>query len=235
MREEAKSQMILANAQNRAVTKGLIHEQVLPVLRNDIITNRWEPGERLPEPALCEEFGISRTPLREAFKILEAEGLVELRPHVGVVVTPLDPPDLADKFEVLIGFEQFAASKVARLRAPETLDAIVKAQDAMGQALAAGDVARYYDLNDEFHGAIVAGAHNATLAQMHHNIMLHVRRARHRVHEYEPAHKTSFERHNAVIGHLLAGDEDSAGKAARAHLEDVANAVLSKVRSGAHL
>ena len=225
--------MILANAQIRAVSKALIHEQIVPVLRNDIISNRWEPGERLPEPALCEEFRISRTPLREAFKILEAEGLVELRPHVGVVVTPLDPPDLADRFEVLIGFEQFAASKVARLRDPETLNAIVRAQDAMEKALAAADVVRYYDLNDEFHGAIVSGASNATLAHMHHNIMLHVRRARHRVHEYEPAHKTSLERHNAIIRCVLAGDDDGAGKAARAHLEDIANAVLSKIRSAA--
>ena len=71
--------MISANAQNRAVSKALIHEQIVPLLRNDIISNRWEPGERLPEPALCEEFRISRTPLREAFKILEAESLVEIR------------------------------------------------------------------------------------------------------------------------------------------------------------
>jgi len=225
--------MTQAPAQSRAVSKALIHEQIVPVLRNDIISNRWEPGERLPEPALCEEFRISRTPLREAFKILEAEGLVELRPHVGVVVTPLDPPDLADRFEVLIGFEQFAASKVARLRDPETINTIVGVQDAMEKSLAAGDVARYYDLNDKFHGAIVSGANNATLAQIHHDIMLHVRRARHRVHEYEPAHKTSSERHNAIIGCLLAGDEDGAGKAARAHLEDIANAVLSKIRSAA--
>ena len=137
--------MTQAPAQSRAVSKGLIHEQIVPLLRNDIISNRWEPGERLPEPGLCEEFQISRTPLREAFKILEAEGLVELRPHVGVVVTPLDPPDLADRFEVLIGFEQFAASKVARRRDPETIDAMVRAQDAMEKALAAGDVARVFE------------------------------------------------------------------------------------------
>ena len=222
--------MILANAQNRAVSKGLIHEQILPVLRNDIISNRWEPGERLPEPALCDEFHISRTPLREAFKILEAEGLVELRPHVGVVVTPIEPPDLADKFEVLVGFEQFAAAKVARLAEPDTLDMIVRAQQAMEQALAAGDVAQYYDLNDQFHGAIVRGARNATLTQMHHDIMLHVRRARHRVHEYEPAHKTSLERHTTIIDHLVAADDEQAGKAIRAHLEEIAHALLSKIR-----
>ena len=222
--------MTLASDQPRAVNKELMHEQVLPVLRNDIISNRWEPGERIPEPVLCSEFGISRTPLREALKILETEGLVELRPHVGVVVTALDPPDLADKFEVLIGFEQFAAAKVARLRRSETIDAIIRIQDEMVEAAAAGDVAQYYDLNDRFHCAIVDGAGNATLSRMHRTIMWHVRRARHRVHEYEPAHKTSAEQHNAIIRHLRAGAEEAAGRAARAHLEDIAAAVMSKVR-----
>jgi DNA-binding GntR family transcriptional regulator len=224
-------QTIQAPDQVRAVVKESIHEQILPVLRNDIISNRWDPGERLPEPLLCREFGISRTPLREALKILETEGLVEQRPRIGVVVTPLDPPDLADKFEVLIGFEQLAAAKVARLHHPETLDAIGKIQDLMVAAAAAGDMPRYYDLNDEFHCAIVSGASNATLAQMHRNIMWHVRRARHRVHEYESAHKTSAERHDAIITALIAGDENAAARAARVHLEDIATAVLAKVRS----
>lgn len=225
--------MVLANDQPRVIVKELIHEQILPLLRQDIISNRWEPGERLPEPVLCSEFGVSRTPLREALKILETEGLVELRPHVGVVVTALDPPDLADKFEVLVGLEQFAAAKVARLRDAATLDAIVRIQAAMIEAAAASEVARYYDLNDEFHGAIVHGANNATLTQMHRTLMLHVRRARHRVHEYEAAHKASAERHDAIIAKLIAGDEDGAGKAAREHLEGIAEAVLLKIHSAA--
>src|ERR1700704_6647800 len=104
---EAKDRIGRAAPTGRSsiVVKELIHEQILPHLRRDIVSNRWEPGERLPEPLLCSEFGISRTPLREALKILEGEGLIELRPHVGGVITPLDPPDLADKFEGLIGLE----------------------------------------------------------------------------------------------------------------------------------
>jgi DNA-binding GntR family transcriptional regulator len=223
--------MILAGDSVRVVVKELIHEQILPVLRHDIISNRWEPGERLPEPVLCAEFGISRTPLREALKILEAEGLVELRPHVGVVVTPLDPPDLADKFEVLVGLEQFAAAKVARLRQQATLDAVLRIQEAMRAAAAAGDVTRFMDLNDDFHGRIVSGAENATLTQIHRNIMWHVHRARHRVHEYESPQQTSPDCHKPIIAGLLAGDEEAAGRAARQHLEDVATAVLSKIRT----
>src|SRR3954451_2412020 len=78
-------------------SKEPIHEQVLPLIRRDIIENRWQPGERLPEPDLCAEFGVSRTPMRDVLKILEAEGLVQLLPHVGAVITRLDAPDLADK------------------------------------------------------------------------------------------------------------------------------------------
>lgn len=223
--------MILASDSVRVVVKELIHEQILPVLRHDIVSNRWEPGERLPEPVLCTEFGISRTPLREALKILETEGLVELRPHVGVVVTALDPPDLADKFEVLAGLEQFAAAKVARLRPQATLDEIVTVQAAMVAAAAAGEVMRFLDLNDDFHRRIVSGAENATLTQMHRSIMWHVHRARHRVHEYEPAQVASAESHGPIIAGLLAGDEEAAGRAARKHLEEIAGAVLSKIRS----
>src|SRR5687767_11483162 len=95
------------------VSREPIHEQILPHIRRDIVTNRWAPGERLPEMELCAEFGVSRTPLRDVLKILEVDGLVELVPHVGAVVTRLDPPDLADKLEVLSGLEQTAAMKVA--------------------------------------------------------------------------------------------------------------------------
>ena len=229
---EAKDRIGSAAPAGRSsiVVKELIHEQILPHLRRDIVSNRWEPGERLPEPLLCSEFGISRTPLREALKILEGEGLIELRPHVGGVITPLDPPDLADKFEVLIGLEQLAASKVARLRDPHSLDIIVKLQTEMATAAAAGEVARYYDLNDQFHRAIVIGANNATLGQLHEKMMLHVHRARHRVKEYEPLSKSAAQRHDAIITHLLHGDEDAAGKAIRLHLEDVISAVLVKIR-----
>jgi DNA-binding GntR family transcriptional regulator len=103
----------------------------------------------------------------------------------------------------------------------------------LATAAAAGEVTRYYDLNDQFHRAIVIGAKNATLGQLHEKMMLHVHRARHRVKEYEPLSKSAAQRHDAIITHLLHGDEDAAGKAIRVHLEDVISAVLSKIRDHA--
>ena len=223
--------MTHAPAGTRAVDDAPVHDEILRALRSHIDANRWEPGQSLPEKSLCEEFGVQATPLQEVFRILQAEGLLERRPDVGVVVTPLDPPDLANGFEVLMGFEEFAASKAALFRHPRTLGAIVQAQAAMKKALAEGNVTRYYDLNDEFHRALAGGANNAALVERHHGVMMRVRRARHRVHDCEPAHTSSLEQHNAIIGYALAGDEQGAGEAARVHVENIAGAVLSALRA----
>src|ERR1700743_484493 len=64
-----------------------MHDQILPHLRRDIVENRWKSGERLSEPLLCKQFGVSRTPLRVALKTLEGEGLIRLVPDVGGAVT----------------------------------------------------------------------------------------------------------------------------------------------------
>ena len=215
----------------KVIVKELIHEQLVTHIRRDIISNRWAPGERLGEPELCKEFGVSRTPLREALKILETEGLVILRPHVGGIVTPFDPPDLADKFELLSGLEQLAAVKVARLRDPETLDGIMALHTAMAAAAAAEDAKLYFELNDRFHRDIILGAKNSSLAQIHHRIMWHVHRARHRVAEYEPLSKTAASHHDAIVNSLMRGDEDAAAKAVCEHLDAVTAAVLIKIKS----
>src|ERR1700744_1564646 len=90
-----------------------MHVAILAQLRLDIVEGRWQAGERLPEPLLCEEFGVSRTPLRDAFRILEPEALVELIPHVGAVVTAPDASDIIGAFGVLALLE---ADDVRRIR-----------------------------------------------------------------------------------------------------------------------
>ncbi len=215
------------------VHKEPIHEQILPHIRQDIVLNRWKPGDRLPEPHLCQEFGVSRTPLRDVLKILEMEGLVRLVPHVGAVVTELDPPDLVEKFEVLVGLEQLAAMKVARTRTSSVLRQIETLNVAMAAAAAANQVKEYYRLNDDFHRAIVLGANNTTLAHIHETMMWHVYRARHCVNEYEPLTKGAAQHHSAIITSILEGDAEAAGAAMREHVEDVMHAVMSKIRAAA--
>ena len=216
----------------RIVSKEPIHEQILPHIRRDIVHNRWAPGERLPEMELCEEFGVSRTPLRDVLKILEVVGLVQLVPHTGAVVTQLDPPDLSEKLEVMSGLEQLAARKVAYLRPPQALKEIERLHRAMGQAAGDGQITRYYALNDEFHRAIIVGAANETLAKMHETIMWHVSRARNRANERETLTVSAAEHHAAIVDRILGGDGDGAALAMREHLDEVIANVLAGMRTG---
>ncbi len=213
----------------RVVSREPIHEQILPHIRQDIVDGRWKPGERLAEPELCEAFGVSRTPLRDAFKILETEGLVRLLPHVGAVVTPLDPPDLMDKMDVLTGLEQMAAAKVASAQDKAVLRRIQTLHRSMADAARQRQIRRYYGLNDEFHAAIVQGAGNDTLTGVHATMMWHVFRARRRAYEIEDLAPDADEHHEPIVQAILAADPDAASLAMRRHLGEVARNVLAKL------
>ncbi len=208
------------------ISREPMHEQVLPHIRRDIVEGRWGPGERLPEPLLCAEFGISRTPMRDALKILEAEGLVELVPHVGAVVTDPTQPDVAEKMEVLSALEQAAAAKVATTRPPAVLEQISMLHTRMNAAAHQHDPSTYYRLNDEFHRAIVLGADNKTLADMHEHIMWHVHRARHRANEYEKLSEGAAEHHDRIVRCLMSGDPNAAATAMKEHLHDVSDSIV---------
>jgi DNA-binding GntR family transcriptional regulator len=215
------------------VSKEPIHEQILPHLRRDIIENRWPPGERLPEPNLCAEFGVSRTPMRDALKILEADGLIQLVPHVGAVVTRLDPPDLIDRLDVLIGLEQAAAIAVARAGFRQTLRQVQHLHQAMIKAAEGRRVQVYYRLNDEFHRVIVLGANNATLSRLHETMMWHVYRARHHANEHEPLAPWAAEHHQHIVDALQRGAADEAGNEMRRHLEEVKRIVIARATAPA--
>jgi DNA-binding GntR family transcriptional regulator len=171
------------------------NEQILPFIRRDIVTGRWKPNERLSEPMLCREFGISRTPLRDAFKVLETERLIKLVPHVGAVITDPTVPDIDEQLELLISLEQFAAFKLALLAPKATVERIKACHNAMKQAARAANATDYYHRNDEFHRAIVLGIGNKALASTHERVMgrknrvLRRKPQRHCVVEPRTAHK----------------------------------------------
>ena len=204
-----------------------MHDQILPRLRKDIVENRWKSGERLSEPLLCREFGVSRTPLRQALNTLEAEGLVKLIPHVGAVVTDPDAAEVGERMEMLIALEQLAATRVTEAAKPDVLREIQSIHDEMLEAVRTEDAARYYGLNDRFHLAIVRGAGNRSLTDLHEKIMWHVHRERHRVNFGESVTSDSASHHEALVRAIMARQPEAAGLAMRKHLEEVSRLMLT--------
>jgi DNA-binding GntR family transcriptional regulator len=204
-----------------------MHDQILPHLRRDIIENRWKSGARLSEPLLCKQFGVSRTPLREALKTLEAEGLVRLVPHVGAVVTDPGATEIGETMEILIGLEQLAAIRVAQSGRREILHEIRRIYREMRKAARRADAQRYYELNNDFHLCIVRGTGNRSLVDMHEKVMWHLHRERHRANEVESVSVESAESHHAIVDALLEGRAEDAGQAMRKHLEKVGQLMLA--------
>jgi DNA-binding GntR family transcriptional regulator len=204
-----------------------MHDQILPHIRRDIVENRWKSGERLSEPLLCREFGVSRTPLRQALKTLEAEGLVQLIPHVGAVVTDPDAAEIGERMEILIGLEQLAATRVAQAGRPDVLKEIDRIQREMRDAARAFDAPRYYTLNDQFHLTIVHGTGNRSLVELHEKIMWHVHRERHRANFHESVSRDSADSHEDLLHAIMKRQPEAAGLAMRKHLENVSQLMLA--------
>jgi DNA-binding GntR family transcriptional regulator len=205
-----------------------IYEQILPKLRQDLIEGRWAANQRLPEPLLCEEFGISRTPLRDAFRVLESEGLLELKPHVGAVVTKPEAVDIAGTFDLLSVLEATAAESIARTRVTTVIAKLRKLDERMQAALEKGDHVQYFKLNDEFHRALAMGSRNPALIQIHEKLMWHVFRIRNAINASKPfSRETGTGReHTAILGAILDGRERDAFDLVRAHTRHVGQTVL---------
>src|ERR1700738_2408532 len=95
--------------------KQALHDQLVAKLREMILNGELGPGSALPEKMLCESFGVSRTPLREAFKVLASEGLIELRPHRTPQITRIDPDEITAALEVMVVLERLVGLRSASL------------------------------------------------------------------------------------------------------------------------
>ena len=211
----------------RIVARSSMVSQILPRLRQDVVEGRWKPGERLIEPVLCEQFGVSRTPMRDALRVLESEGLVELIPHVGAVVTKPEAADISGTFDILAVLEATAAEKATRERSPMFLAKLKKLVAKMDAAVNAGDAAAYIKVNDEFHRRIVIESANPALIDIHEHLMWHVHRVRHATYRNLPFTKDTGRHHDELLALMEQGDAPGVFAAMRAHMLDVGRNVMS--------
>jgi DNA-binding GntR family transcriptional regulator len=163
---------------DEGVPQASLHEETLAFLRRYIIEDNLAEGERIPEKMLCEKLGVSRTPLREALKVLAAEGLVDLLPNRGARVRALGADDIRELFEVLAGLEALAG----RLACQKITDAQVKEVERLHMEMYASyiarDLAAHYELNQRLHRKILNAANNQALSLVHANFAARIQRLR---------------------------------------------------------
>ena len=195
-----------------------ISEQLCEKIEERIATGRLSPGSALDEATLIEQYGVSRTPVREAMIQLAAQGLIEIRPRHGAVVTSIGPARLIEMFEVMGELESLCGRLAARRMKDSERAVLVAAHEACEKARAEQDSDAYFYCNERFHAAIYAGSHNSFLSEQ--ALQLHRRLRPYRRLQLRVRNRmgTSFKEHEAIVGAILAGDAEAAALALREHV-----------------
>src|SRR5690606_30765503 len=155
-----------------------LHSEVADRLRDLIVQGELAPGDRLNERLLTERFGISRTPLREAIKMLASEGLVNLLPNRGAVVTALTRDAALDMFQVLASLEALAGRLACERATAQDVADITALHRQMRDRYEHGDQNEYLRLGQRIHQRLIDTARNTELNDMHRRISVRLRRAR---------------------------------------------------------
>jgi DNA-binding GntR family transcriptional regulator len=148
------------------LNRSSLYNQVAENLRQRIFNRDLAPGQRLDEAGLAQELGVSRTPLREALRILAAEGLVEQRPHKGSFVTELTAQDLDGIFPVMAMLEGRCAYEAVRKAKPSDLRRLEEIHTGLEKYAAMGDIDGYYERNYVFHETVQCLTGNPWLAHI---------------------------------------------------------------------
>ena len=213
------------------ITRRLLHEDVAERLRDRIVHGELASRSRLNERVLCAELTISRTPLREAFKTLAAEGLVSLHPDRGASVTPVSVETVRQIFEMLGALEGLAGELACRNMTDAQFNEIRALHYQMLAHHARGELAEYFRFNQQIHIKIVEASANPVLEQTYRNLNAHVRRARYMANLSAERWDRAVKEHEQILDALSSRDSIRLQTLLREHLAHKMAAVLSALQS----
>lgn len=143
-----------------------LREKILETIRDAILKGALKPGEKVAEPELAERFGISRTPIREAFRQLESEGYLTVIPRKGAVVTALSPQDVQDFYAIKSILEGYAAELAAARLSPKEIEKLEAINERLRELAKEGDVKAFFRVHNEFHELFLKASGNGKLHEL---------------------------------------------------------------------
>ncbi|MEM6971613.1 MAG: GntR family transcriptional regulator [Pseudomonadota bacterium] len=195
-----------------------LHAELTDRLRHMVIEDQLSPGEKIPEKDLCALFGVSRTPLREALKVLASEGLVVLEVNRGARVAEVTVEELDKTFPVLALLEQLVGELAASSIDDDGIAAVTALHDSMLAAFRAGDRPTYFQANQDIHSALLAAAGNDVLESHHRLVATRVLRARFMVNMSDTRWAEAIAEHEEMLTHLSARDGEALGQVMKRHM-----------------
>lgn len=186
-------------------------------IRNEIIHDGLKPGEPIRERVIAARLNVSRTPMRDALKILSVEGLVELIPNRGAIVIEHSIDDISDMLSVYSELDVFAGACACRMASEADFLRVERNLATMEKASLEQDRRKYFRANQAFHSAIVSASRNKTLIELHGNLSLRLYRVRYLAIMAQETWLSRAEEHQALVAALRARDAARMTELQRGH------------------
>ena len=195
-----------------------LYQQVAERLRERIFAHELKPGMWIDEQAVAEQYGISRTPLREALKVLASEGLVTLKPRRGCYVTEISERDLDEIFSVLSLLEGRCAGITARIATDDEIEALVSIHGKLEDAASANDIDRFFEGNQAFHNRIQEISDNRWLRHCIDDLRKVIKLSRHHSLFSEGRLEQSLAEHRLILDAVVDRNDAQAEAQMRDHI-----------------
>lgn len=195
-----------------------LYVQVAERLRQRIYEHKLLPGQAIDEKELCDLFGISRTPLREALKVLHSEGLVELIPRRGCFVKALELEEMRELFPVMAVLEGLCAREAVMHASEEEFDRLEELHAQLEEHAAAGNIDAYYDVNFQVHQLVQEMSRNRWLQRVTSDLRKILRLARHAQLTIDGRLQQSLQEHRKIMEDFRRRDADAVEQTMKEHL-----------------
>lgn len=207
-----------------------LRDVVFNTLRQAILRGELKPGERLMEIHLANQLGVSRTPIREAIRKLELEGLVMMIPRRGAEVAQITEKSMNDVLEVRRALDALCVELACERITPEELDNLKEACGKFEQATQAGDIQEIARADVALHDIIVQATGNQRLIQLVNNLAEQMYRYRFEYIKDASQHKRLVEEHRIIYESIRKKDKKTAAEAAKTHIDNQEKAIIRQIR-----
>jgi len=189
---------------SQTIIRKSLHHELVDRLQMLIISSDLKPGIKVPEKQLCDQFGVSRTPLREALKVLASDGLVRLEPNRGAWVTQVTEAEVEEVFPVLGALEALSGELACKHITDAEIADVCALHAKMIESYERRDLDDYFSINQEIHRAILHAARNETLTTSCQALSLRMQRARYLANMTEGRWFDAVQEHERILEYLVA-------------------------------
>ncbi len=207
-----------------------LRDVVFNTLRQAILTGELKPGERLMEIHLANKLGVSRTPIREAIRKLELEGLVTMIPRRGAEVAQITEKSMNDVLEVRRSMDALCVELACERITEEALQELDSACDAFAEAVETKDIRRIAQADVALHDIIVQATGNLRLVQLINNLSEQMYRYRFEYLKDISRHQSLIQEHRMIFEGIKARNKEEASSAAKLHIDNQEKAIIEQIR-----